>query len=139
MPLYDADLEAADGIPSSVAELAANIRAAEVLVIVTPEYNGAFTPLLKNTVDWLTRVDHRILAHLVVLLASASPGAGGGARAVAMTRTWMDNIGVTVADRTLSIGGAELGANGSIVGLDNVAVADFVRWVGLASEQRSCA
>ncbi len=127
MPLYDADLEAAEGIPDSARTLASRIRAAEVLVIVTPEYNGAFTPLLKNTIDWLTRTDPRILAHLRVLLASASPGRGGGAKAVAMVRPWMQNIGVTVAERSLSTGRAELGGNGRLVDLDDVAVADFVR------------
>ena len=76
MPLYDGDLEARDGVPATAVELARRLTRAEVLVVVSPEYNGTFTPLLKNTVDWLTRVDVSVLAHLFVLVASASPGRG---------------------------------------------------------------
>ena len=57
LPLYDGDLEARDGVPAAATSLAARIASAEVLVLVSPEYNGTFTPLLKNTVDWVTRVD----------------------------------------------------------------------------------
>ena len=125
MPLYDGDVEARDGVPATAADLAGRLAAAEVLVIVTPEYNGSFTPLLKNTVDWLTRVDTRVLAHFRVLLASASPGQGGGARAVDMIRTWMANIGVEVAEHSLSIGSAELADDGTISGIRPAALADF--------------
>ena len=137
MPLYQADIEATEGVPASVHELAERVAAAEVLVIVTPEYNGAFPPLLKNTVDWLTRVDTAVLARLRVLLASASPGRGGGANAVAMVRIWMDNVGVTVAESSLSIGSAELGPDGRLANLDTTAVAAFARQATLAPEGRT--
>ncbi len=83
--------------------LADRIASAEVLVLVSPEYNGTFTPLLKNTVDWVTRVDTAAFAHLRVLVASASPGRGGGANGVAMVRTWLSNMGIDTAERTLSV------------------------------------
>lgn len=125
MPLYDADLESADGVPATVHDLAGPITAADVLIIVSPEYNGAFTPLLKNTIDWLTRVDTSILARLQVLLASASPGKGGGARGLAMVDTWMHNIGVAVAERTLLVGSAQLMPDGEIANLDSDALTAF--------------
>ena len=126
MPLYNADDEARDGVPDSAVALAHQLRAAEVLVVVSPEYNGAFTPLLKNTVDWMTRVDVAVLAHLTVLLASASPGKGGGANGAAMVRQWMTNIGVAVAPRTLSVGSATLGDDGEVAGVDPTDLAGFV-------------
>lgn len=126
MPLFHADLEAAEGIPPATHALASRVSAVDVLVIVSPEYNGAFTPLLKNTIDWLSRVDTRILANVEVLLASASPGRGGGATGLAMVRQWLSNIGVTVADETLSLGSAELGDDGTLSMVDPDQLARFV-------------
>jgi NAD(P)H-dependent FMN reductase len=126
LPLYNADGETRDGIPDSAVSLAHQLRDAKILVVVSPEYNGAFTPLLKNTVDWLTRIDVAVLAHLTVLVASASPGKGGGANGAAMVRQWMTNIGVTVAPRALSVGSAALGDDGEVVGVDPTELGCFV-------------
>ena len=133
MPLYDSDLESRDGVPAAAVDLAARIAAAEVLVIVTPEYNGAFPPLLKNTIDWLTRVDTAVLAHLTVLVASASPGQGGGSKAVAMVRDWMTNIGVADAERTLSIGSAGFDGGDAIAPVHARALSDFADQATLAA------
>lgn len=55
IPLYDGDVEAADGVPSAVTALKEAIAAADGLVIATPEYNNSMPGVLKNTIDWLTR------------------------------------------------------------------------------------
>ena len=68
-------------------------------MLVSPEYNGTFTPPLKNTVDWVTRIDASAFAHLRVLVASASPGRGGGANGVPMVRTWLSNMGIDTAEQ----------------------------------------
>jgi chromate reductase, NAD(P)H dehydrogenase (quinone) len=126
MPLYDGDLENREGIPDAAHRLVERISGAEVLVLVSPEYNGAFPPLLKNTVDWMTRVDTLAMAHLTVLLASASPAPSGGARGVEMVRQWMTNIGVRVAHRTLLVGSAALDGNGELREVDPGEVLEFV-------------
>ena len=136
LPLYDADLEARGGVPAAAAALAGQLAAAEVLVLVSPEYNGTFTPLLKNTVDWVTRIDASALAHLRVLVASASPGRGGGANGVDMVRTWLSNMGIDTADRTLSVGGASVGPDGELVGIDH---AELTRFVSQVTAERSAA
>ncbi|MCB1001450.1 MAG: NAD(P)H-dependent oxidoreductase [Acidimicrobiales bacterium] len=136
LPLYDGDLEARDGIPAAAADLAGEIAAAHVLVLVSPEYNGTFTPLLKNTVDWVTRIDASAFAHLQVLVASASPGRGGGANGVAMVRTWLANMGIDTAERTLSVGGASVGLDGELMGIDH---AELTRFVSQATGERSAA
>lgn len=118
MPLYQADLERVDGVPKAAQRLAQRIRTAQVLVIVSPEYNRSFPPLLKNTIDWLTRVDRPILTHLTVLLASATPGPGGGRRVLAMVRQWLSSIRVTVAEGELSVPSASLDPHGELDGLD---------------------
>lgn len=136
LPLYDGDLEARDGVPAAAAALAGELAEADVLVIVSPEYNGTFTPLLKNTVDWVTRIDASALAHLRVLVASASPGRGGGANGVAMVRTWLSNMGIDTAERTLSIGDVSVGPDGELVDIDHAAL---TRFVSQATAERSAA
>lgn len=114
MPLYQGDLEAIHGVPTEAAELAAVLSTARSLVLVSPEYNGSFPPLLKNTIDWITRIDTQVIAHLDIRLASASPGKGGGARGLEMIRNWFANMGIQVASHSLSVGRATLGPRGAI-------------------------
>lgn len=127
LPLYDGDFEAREGIPHAAAALADELASAETLVLVSPEYNGTFTPLLKNTVDWVTRVNTAAFGHLRVLVASASPGRGGGANGAAMVRTWLSNMGVEVAPRPLLVSEASVGASGDLVGFDEAELALFLQ------------
>src|SRR5438045_7991533 len=55
IPLYDGDVEAAEGIPPRAAELKERIATADGLLLVTPEYNNSIPGVFKNAVDWLTR------------------------------------------------------------------------------------
>lgn len=126
MPLYDGDLEALDGVPDSARALASRLAAAQTAIIVTPEYNGAFTPLLKNTIDWVTRVNAAALSHLRVLVATASPGRGGGSNAAAITRLWLASMGIDVAEHPLCIGQVALGEDGDIDGIDDDELERFV-------------
>ncbi len=136
MPLYDGDLEARHGVPASATALAERVAGADALVIVSPEYNGSFSPLLKNTIDWVTRVDTTAFAHLRVLVASASPGGGGGANGAAMVRTWLSNMGIDTADRSLCVGQASIGDDGDVVGLDHT---ELDRFAHQAVSERSAA
>ncbi len=56
IPLYDADLQQEEGFPATVDALAARIREADGVIIVTPEYNYSVPGGLKNAIDWLSRV-----------------------------------------------------------------------------------
>ncbi len=102
MPLFDADLLHRDGPPDSAHELRAIIGDHHGLVIASPEYNGAMTPLLKNTVDWVSRVDMFTLFGKLIGLMAASPGGGGGAKVLAMTSGWLSSIGANVFAETFS-------------------------------------
>ncbi len=55
IPLYDGDVEAADGKPQAVKDLDARIRAAHGVIFATPEYNFSIPGVLKNATDWLSR------------------------------------------------------------------------------------
>ena len=79
-PLYDADLQA-DGFPPAVLAMAEQIKAADGVIIVTPEYNYSVPGGLKNALDWLSRLSPQPFAGKPVAIQTASPGVIGGARA----------------------------------------------------------
>ena len=79
-PLYDADLQA-DGFPPAVTAMADAIKAADGIIIVTPEYNYSVPGGLKNALDWLSRLSPQPFAGKRVAIQTASPGMIGGARA----------------------------------------------------------
>lgn len=79
MPIYDGDIEAA-GIPGQVSSVGDKVRAADALVIVTPEYNYSVPGGLKNAIDWLSRLKPQPLKGKPTLIMSASPSTMGGAR-----------------------------------------------------------
>jgi len=71
-------------------------------MIASPEYNSSHPALLKNTIDWLTRIDRRIWVRPTALL-SASPGPRGGRRALVVLRLALDHMRVPVLDRQFSL------------------------------------
>lgn len=80
IPLYDADVEADEGIPRPVAELKEAIAAADGLLLVTPEYNNSIPGVFKNAIDWLSRPPadiKRVFGGRPVALIGASPGGFG--------------------------------------------------------------
>ncbi|MDU4424506.1 NADPH-dependent FMN reductase [Raoultella planticola] len=80
IPLYDADIQQEDGFPQSVQDIAQQIREADGVVIVTPEYNYSVPGGLKNAIDWLSRLPEQPLSGKPVLIQTSSMGAIGGAR-----------------------------------------------------------
>jgi NAD(P)H-dependent FMN reductase len=86
LPIMDQDLEREKGVPENALRLARLVAAQDGMLIASPEYNASIPPLLKNALDWLSRVRHdngRPLAPLagkVAGLCSSSDGGFGGAR-----------------------------------------------------------
>ena len=80
IPLYDGDLETAQGVPQSVAALKDAIAAADGLLLATPEYNNSLPGVFKNAIDWLSRPPadiRRVFGGKPVALVGASPGGFG--------------------------------------------------------------
>lgn len=77
LPHYDEDLKA-DGSPQAVLDFAAGLRAADGVVIVTPEYNRSMPGVLKNALDWVSKEPEPPFADKPVAIISQSPGALGG-------------------------------------------------------------
>ena len=110
MPLYDGDLEAGDGVPENAKKLQALFSAHAGIFIAAPEYNAGVTPLLKNVLDWVSRVRVEGEAPLqvyktrVFMLASASPGGFGGIRGlIPLRQTLSLGLGALVLPDQFSV------------------------------------
>ncbi|MBN8892441.1 MAG: NADPH-dependent FMN reductase [Rhodospirillales bacterium 70-18] len=107
IPFYDGDLEAGSGIPAAAELFREKIRAADALLIVTPEYNASIPGILKNAIDWASRPPHQPFDNKPIAIMGASPGALGSIRAQLHLRQILLNVGaqVMVGPQVL-IGGA---------------------------------
>ena len=99
MPIYNADWHAEHGVPKAMRELRALMMAANGLLIASPEYNTSITPLLKNTIDWLSQdVDgdsgYAPFTDKVGGLMGASNGQFGTMRALPHVSQILANLGV---------------------------------------------
>lgn len=109
LPIYNGDLEDSRGLPAEAARLQKLFLTHDGLMIASPEYNGFFTPLLKNTIDWLSRPNPEapdqpgVFKHLVAGLSATSAGKLGGLRGLIPLRTLLSGIGVTVVAPQLAI------------------------------------
>jgi chromate reductase len=112
LPIYDGDLESANGLPSAVLDLKEAMKEADGFLIASPEYNSFPTPLLLNAIDWASRpgagdeVPLSAFTGKIAGLMAASPGAMGGIRSLWTLRTLLQNIGVVVAPTLAAVGGA---------------------------------
>src|SRR6202000_2132390 len=92
MPIYDGALQAKSGVPRNAVNLKRMMGAHHGVLIVTPEYNSSIPPLVKNTIDWITRVQDphesrgQIFREKPFAIAAASEGRLGGTRALAALR-----------------------------------------------------
>src|SRR5712672_1483691 len=88
LPIYDGDLQTRSGVPKNAVNLKRMIGAHHGVLFVTPEYNSSVPPLLKNTIDWITRVQDtqefrgQVFRERPFAIAAASEGRLGGTRAL---------------------------------------------------------
>ena len=81
LPLYDADLEDAQGIPPEVQLLSDQVATADAVLVVTPEYNQSVSGVMKNALDWISRTKGGPWKGKPVAILTAAAGRAGGARA----------------------------------------------------------
>ena len=100
IPAYDADLEAADETPDAVADLRERMRAADAVLVATPEYNSSIPGALKNALDWASRpAGESALMGTPAAVVGASTGMFGGVWAQAETRKVLGAVGGRVLER----------------------------------------
>jgi NAD(P)H-dependent FMN reductase len=92
LPIYDGDLQTRSGVPRNALNLKRMMSAHHGVLIVTPEYNSSVPPLVKNTIDWVSRVQDaheargQVFRGRVFAVAAASENRLGGVRSLAALR-----------------------------------------------------
>lgn len=112
LPVYNADEEAAHGLPANVLKLKQIFREHQAFLIACPEYNGGYPGMFKNLLDWLSRKapgEERaldIFAYKPVAAMAASPGALGGNRMMATLRGLLLHLQMLVIPEVYGLGKA---------------------------------
>lgn len=107
IPPYDADLEPG-AVPDAARELREAIRAADAVVVATPEYNHSIPGVLKNALDWASRpAGHSALNGKPAAVVGASTGMFGAVWAQAETRKVLGALGGRVLEAELPVAGAD--------------------------------
>lgn len=122
-PVFDQDLEAEQGMPETMREFKKLLIAHDGFLIASPEYNSAFSPLLKNVIDWASRKESVDEAPLLAYkgkyaaIMATSPGALGGLRGLVFLRLLLSNIGVTVlpGQQAIAMAGKAFAEDGSLI------------------------
>jgi NAD(P)H-dependent FMN reductase len=113
LPIYDGDLQAKSGVPKNAINLKRMIGAHHGVLIVTPEYNSSVPALVKNTIDWVSRVQDpheargQVFRDRVFAIAAASGGRLGGSRALAALRLILSACQATVIPNQFGLSFAE--------------------------------
>lgn len=109
MPIYDGDYEAENSLPENAIKLKRLFMEHAGVFIASPEYNSSISPLLKNSLDWISRPHEQNETPLVAFagkqaaLAATSPGYFGGLRGLVPLRMMLGNIRVTVLPDQLAV------------------------------------
>ena len=113
LPLFDADTMAADGLPPRALQLQRMMAAHQGVFVTSPEYTASVTPLLKNTIDWVSRArvrgeaNYSALKDRVFAIGAASGGAGGGMRSLMALRHILElGCGALVIPEQVSVANA---------------------------------
>jgi chromate reductase len=109
LPIYDGDLQSKSGVPKNAVNLKRMMSAHHGVLIVTPEYNSSVPPLVKNAIDWVSRVQDaqenrgQVFRERPFAIAAASEGRLGGTRALAALRLILSACHATVTPNQLAL------------------------------------
>lgn len=106
MPLYDGDVETAEGLPDGALALRDRLEQSDAFVISSPEYNGSIPGVLKNAIDWVSRVRPQPFKTKHAMLVSASPSLIGGNRGLWALRVPLEHLGTRVYPDMFSLANA---------------------------------
>jgi chromate reductase len=113
LPIFDGDLQAKSGVPKHAVNLKRMIGAHHGVLIVTPEYNSSVPALVKNTIDWISRVQDphetrgQVFRERTFAIASASGNRLGGTRALAALRLILTACHASVVPNQLALSFAD--------------------------------
>ena len=96
VPLYDGDVETAQGIPAGARELQRRLLASDAFIVSSPEYNGSMAGTIKNLIDWGSRFRPQPFDGRHGMLLSASPSLAGGNRGLWALRVPFEHLGARI-------------------------------------------
>jgi NAD(P)H-dependent FMN reductase len=96
VPLYDGDAEATQGVPSGAKALQERLADNDAFIISSPEYNASMSGVLKNLIDWTSRLRPQPFDLRHGLLLSASPSLAGGNRGLWALRVPLEHLGARI-------------------------------------------
>ena len=117
LPIYDGDLQTKSGVPKHAINLKRMMSAHHGVLIVTPEYNSSLPALVKNTIDWVTRVQDahetrgQVFRDRAFAIAAASENRLGGTRSLAALRLILTACHATIIPNQLALSFAEQAYN----------------------------
>src|ERR1700686_2781671 len=109
LPIYDGDLQTKSGVPKNAVNLKRMIGAHHGVLIVTPEYNASVPPLVKNSIDWVSRVQDanetrgQVFRGRAFAIAAASESRLGGTRSLAALRLILSACHASVIPNQLAL------------------------------------
>jgi len=113
LPIYDGDLQARSGVPKNAVNLKRMIASHHGVLLVTPEYNSSVPPLVKNAIDWITRVQDenesrgQVFREKPFAIAAASESRLGGSRALSALRLILSACRATVIPNQFALSFAD--------------------------------
>lgn len=135
LPIYDADLDARSGQPAAAVQLKRMIMAHQGVFITSPEYSASVSPLLKNAIDWVSRVresgepTYAAFKRRVFAIGSASPGRAGGLRSLMALRQILElGCGALVIPEQIAVSNAA-GAFDELDNLKDTQLQNYLRTV----------
>ncbi|MDR3623920.1 MAG: NAD(P)H-dependent oxidoreductase [Chlamydiales bacterium] len=134
IPLYDADLEATNGMPENAKYIRGLMANSQLIMIASPDYNGSVSALLKNVLDWASRgekggASRDAFKGKKFALMSASPSASGGAKGLIHLKTIIETIGGTVIAKQVVVPRAHQAFNNESKLIDQRLCVDLHRLV----------
>lgn len=108
VPFYDGDVEASDGVPEGAEAFCRRLKACDAFVLASPEYNASMPGIVKNLIDWVSRLRPQPFNGKQGLLMSASPSMIGGNRGLWALRIPLEHLGARVYPDMFSLAQAHL-------------------------------
>jgi chromate reductase, NAD(P)H dehydrogenase (quinone) len=96
VPFYDGDIEVEQGIPLGAKDFATRLSDSDGIIIASPEYNASMPGVVKNLIDWVSRIRPQPFNGKQALLMSASPSMAGGNRGLWSLRIPLEHLGMRV-------------------------------------------
>jgi NAD(P)H-dependent FMN reductase len=104
MPIFNYDIEAAGETPEAAKALAEMFRSYDIVLIISPEYNGGVTPLIANVISWVSREKPNPFKHAIFGIGGLSDGKYATIFALSHLRDTLSKIGALVVPTLLGLG-----------------------------------